>query len=326
MNVKQPRRRARWVTALAAGLVAASLLAVPGASGQSVVDEGPASPRQWPQSFLAAPELEAWPNAVRMWGPDRHQTALAVSLTLRGVGGYPFDTPDATSGDGRSLGSADGWWGLGLCPRSIIVVASDVPADALTAAALSDSTGRSSEPYLRRVAASDPLFDPIGGFARVDTFAAPILLTDSTRAGADSLNHAARLAAQDLRTGGCNAARQAIVVGGPAAVPVEIELELVSIGYGEVFRVSGDTPLRYGCSRGPIAGDTFGAPQRHKLQRLLDGRRRRSPGLLCQLGGGVAGTGKQVRAAGPHGGAGGRSRCAGRWLVDELLAGAGAAA
>lgn len=202
------------------------------------------SPRQWPQSFLAAPELEAWPNAVRMWGPDRHQTALAVSLTLRGAGGYPFDTADATSGGGRSLGSANGWWGLDLCPRSIIVVASDVPADAVTAASLSDSTGRSSEPYLRRVAASDPLFDPIGGFARVDTFAAPILLTDSAREGADSLNHAARLAAQDLRTGGCNAARQAIIVGGPAAVPVEIEQELVSIGYGEVFRVSGDT--RYG--------------------------------------------------------------------------------
>lgn len=229
---------------LAAGLMAASLLAVPGVGSQSTVAEGSVSPRQWPRSFLAVPELEAWPNAVRMWGPDRHQTALAVSLTLRGAGGYPFDTPDATSGASRSLGEADGWWGLGMCPRSIIVVASDVPADAVTAASLSDSTGRSSEPYLRRVAASDPLFDPIGGFARVDTFAAPILLTDSVRDGADSLNHAARLAAQDLRTGGCNAARQAIIVGGPAAVPVEIERELVSIGYDEVFRVSGET--RYG--------------------------------------------------------------------------------
>ena len=238
-------RRIRWVAALAASLIAASLLAVPHAGGQSAEEaEGPVSPRQWPQSFLAQPELEGWPNAVRMWGPDRHQTALAVSLTLRGRGGYPFDTADATSGGGRSLGSSDGWWGLEMCPRSVIVVASDVPADAVTAASLSDSTGGSSEPYLRRVAASDPLFDPIGGFARVDTYAAPILLTESTRDGADALNHAARLAAQDLRTGGCNAARQAIIVGGPAAVPVEIEQELVSIGYGEVFRVSGET--RYG--------------------------------------------------------------------------------
>ncbi len=216
---------------------------MPRAGGQGAAgeEEGPVSPRQWPQSFLAQPELEGWPNAVRMWGPDRHQTALAVSLASRGSGGYPFDTADATSGGGRSLGAADGWWGLELCPRSIIVAASDVPADAVTAASLSDSTGRSSEPYLRRVAASDPLFDPIGGFARVDTFAAPILLTESARDGAGSLHHAARFAAQDLRTGGCNAARQAIIVGGPAAVPVEIEQELVSIGYSEVFRVSGET-------------------------------------------------------------------------------------
>ena len=236
----------RWVAALAVGFVTASLLAIPYAGGQNAAEdaEGSVSPRQWPRSFLAQPELEGWPNAVRMWGPDRHQTALAVSLTLRGGGGYPFDTADATSGGGRSLGSANGWWGLGLCPRSIIVVASDIPADALTAASLSDPTGRSSEPYLRRVAAADPLFDPIGGFARVDTFAAPILLTDSARTGADALNHAARLAAHDLRDGGCNAARQAIIVGGPAAVPVEVEQELVSIGYGEVFRVNGVS--RYG--------------------------------------------------------------------------------
>ncbi len=238
------RHLVRWSAALAATLAMASMLAVPTVGGQSFSEDGPVSPRQWPRSFLAVPELEAWPNAVRLWGPDRHQTALAVSLTLRGAGGYPFDSPDATSGVGRSLASADGWWGLGVCPRSIIVVASDVSADAVTAASLSDSTGLSSEPYLRRVAARDPLFDPIGGFARVDTFAAPILLTESVRSGAASLNHAARLAAQDLRTGGCNAARQAVIVGGPAAVPVEIEAELVSIGYDEVFRISGDT--RYG--------------------------------------------------------------------------------
>ena len=167
-----------------------------------------------------------------------------VAHDARPAAGFPFDSADATSGDGRSLAAADGWWGLGVCPRAVIVVASDSPADALTAAALSDSTGGSSEPYLRRVAASDPLFDHIGGFNRVDTFAAPILLTGSARSGATTLNHATRLAAQDLRRGGCNAARQAIIVGGPAAVPAAVETELVSIGYSEVFRVSGAT--RYG--------------------------------------------------------------------------------
>ena len=239
--------RVRWAVGLA-GAVAASVLAAPGAAGQAVgaveVQAGAVAPSQWPHSFLAAPQLEAWPNGVRVFGADRYQTALAVALTMRGRGGFPFDSPDVTSGGGRSLAAADGWWGLGVCPRSVIVVASDSPADALAAAALSDSTGGSTEPYLRRVAASDPLFDPIGGYNRVDTLAAPVLLTGSARSGARSLNHSARLAAHDLRQGGCNSARQAIVVGGPSAVPVEVESELVSIGYSEVFRVSGAT--RYG--------------------------------------------------------------------------------
>ena len=248
---QRPRRRARarvrarWAVGLAVA-VAASVLVAPGASGQAAGDAeaGAVAPSQWPQSFLAAPQLEAWPNGVRIFGADRYQTALAVALTMRGRGGFPFDSPDATSGGGRSLAAANGWWGLGVCPRSVIVVASDSPADALAAAALSDSTDGSSEPYLRRAAASDPLFDPIGGYNRVDTLAAPVLLTGSARSGARSLNHSARLAAHDLRQGGCNSARQAIVVGGEAAVPVEVESELVSIGYSEVFRVSGAT--RYG--------------------------------------------------------------------------------
>ena len=235
------------MAAVAVGVLAASLLALPPAAGQSTaaeVTDGSVPPSQWPSSFLAAPQLEGWPNAMRIYGADRYQTALAVALTMRGRGGFPFDSADATSGDGRSLAAADGWWGLGVCPRAVIVVAADSPADALTAAALSDSTGGSSEPYLRRVAASDPLFDPIGGFNRVDTFAAPILLTGSARSGATAMNHASRLAAQDLRRGGCNTARQAIIVGGASAVPAGVEAELVSIGYSEVFRVSGAS--RYG--------------------------------------------------------------------------------
>ena len=260
----RPQRRVRCTAALAAALVAASLLLVPGVGSQTDAEPGPVPPSQWHRSFLASPQIEAWPNAMRVFGNDRFQTAQAVALTMRGRGGFPFDSPDATSGDGRSLGAADGWWGLGVCPRAVIVVASDSPADALTAAALSDSTGGSAEPFLRRVAAADPLFDPIGGFARVDTFAAPILLTGSARAGAASLNHAARLAATDLRRGGCNAARQAIVVGGTAAVPAQVESDLVAIGFSEVFRVSGAT--RYGTAAAvatalgtsPVPGDVDG--------------------------------------------------------------------
>ncbi|WP_423916546.1 cell wall-binding repeat-containing protein [Candidatus Poriferisodalis sp.] len=208
------------------------------------LDAGPVAPSQWPSSHLASPQIEGWPNALRIFGGDRYQTSLASALTTRGTGGFPFDTPDGSSGTTAGLPDAGDWWGLGLCPKAIVIAAGDAQADALAAAALSDPTGQSTEPYLRRVAAADPLFDPPGGFSRVDTYAAPILLTPSARSGATSLALPVRLAAQDLRSGGCNTARQAIIVGGTAAVATEVETELVSIGYTEVFRVSGNS--RYG--------------------------------------------------------------------------------
>ena len=157
---------------------------------------------------------------------------------LRGRGGFPFDTPDPRGGVDW-LGNADHWWGLDVCPRSVVIVAGDSQADALAAAGLSDPTGGSSEPFLRRVAAADPLFDPPGGFARVDTHGAPVVVTHSARTGARRLAVPARLAVQDVRSGGCNTARQAIIVGGPSAVATEVEAELVSIGITEVFRVAG---------------------------------------------------------------------------------------
>ena len=227
---------------LAAGVLAAS--GAVGAAEPSVTRDGPVSPAQWPASVLAAPGIEGWPNALRIWGPDRYQTSLAGSLVLRGSGAFPFNSPDHSGGTAGSLSNADHWWGLGMCPKAVVIVAGDSQADALAAAALSDPTGGSSEPYLQRVAAADPLFDPLGGFARVDTHGAPVLVTHSTRIGARSLTVPARLAVQDLRSGGCNTARQAIIVGGTAAVPIEIEAELVSIGITEVFRVAGRN--RYG--------------------------------------------------------------------------------
>lgn len=176
---------------------------------------------------------------MRLSGGDRYQTNLALALTLRGEGDFPYDTPDRSSAGAPNLASADDWWGVGRCPRAIIVVAGDVPADVLAASALSDPTGESTEPYLQRTAAADPLFDPIGGFARVDTDFAPVLITRSARQGATNLTTATRIAARDLRSGGCSLARQAIVVGGTSAVPAAVDAELVSIGYDEVFRVEG---------------------------------------------------------------------------------------
>ena len=206
-------------------------------SGAVSADVAP--PSQWPASASAAPDIETWPNAIRFAGPDREQTALALALGLRGGGGYPFDTSDPSSGGAPTLAAADGWWGVDTCPRAIIVVAGDTPADSLAASALSDPTDNSTEPFLRRSAAADPLFDPIGGFARVDTQTAPIIVTPSARQGATALGTSAEIAARDLRAGGCTLARQAIIVGGPTAVPAGVDDELVSLGYDEVFRVAG---------------------------------------------------------------------------------------
>ncbi|MGA1051700.1 MAG: cell wall-binding repeat-containing protein [Ilumatobacteraceae bacterium] len=200
------------------------------------------APSQWPDTTTTDPGIETWANAIRFAGPDRAQTAQALALGLRGDGGYPFDTTDPSSGGASD--DASGWWGAATCPRAIIVVAGDTPADALAASALSDPTDNSTEPYLQRSAAADPLFDPVGGFARVDTESAPIVVTSSARRGATGLSVPARSTARDLRSGGCRLARQAIIVGGPAAVPPGVEADLVGLGYDEVFRVSGSN--RYG--------------------------------------------------------------------------------
>lgn len=138
-----------------------------------------------------------------------------------------------------ALSTANDWWGAGTCPRAVIVVTGDNPADSLGASALSDPTHQSLEPLLQRTAAADPSFDRVGIFARADTDSAPILITASARSGAVSLSPATRIAANDMRRGGCTLARQAIVVGGPSAVPIGVDAELLSLGYREVFRVSG---------------------------------------------------------------------------------------
>ena len=228
------RKSCCWV----AFFLVASILSI-SPSSATVPDAGAVNPHHWPTSAGLSPQLEAWPNAIRLYGSTRYQTGLAAALALRGNGGFPYTTPDPTSADATELATASGWWGANRCPRAVIVVAGDSPADALTATSLSDATGLSGEPYLQRSAAADPLFDPIGGFKRVDTEYAPIILTRAARRGATALTLASRYALQDLRAGGCVTAREAIIVGGTAAVPAEVENELISIGYTSVYRVSG---------------------------------------------------------------------------------------
>ena len=215
--------------------------AVAGSTIGAVADDGTNAPQpsRWPVGPGASPRLEGIAHAVRLLGADRFQTNLAVTLALRGRGGFPYTTSDRTGDGDTSLAGASDWWGARSCPKAVIVVAGDNFADALAATSLSDPTDRGVGPLLERVAAADPLFDPVGGFARVDMALAPIIVTPSGRQRATSLAVSARIAAQDMAQGGCTTARSAVIVGGVGAVPRSIEPDLLSIGYTQVFRVAG---------------------------------------------------------------------------------------
>lgn len=222
--------------------VAIAFGAVAGSAIEAVADDdgtNASQPSRWPVGPGATPRLEGSAHALRLLGPDRFQTNLAVTLALRGRGGFPYTTSDRTGDGDTSLAAASDWWGARSCPKSVIVVAGDNFADALAATSLSDPTDRGVGPLLERVAAADPLFDPVGGFARVDMALAPIIVTPSGRQRATSLAVSARIAAQDMAQGGCTTARSAVIVGGVGAVPRSIEPDLLSIGYTQVFRVAG---------------------------------------------------------------------------------------
>lgn len=205
-------------------------------------------PAAWPQTAALQPQIDTTAYSIRFGGADRYQTNLTTNLALRGNGGYPFSTPDPSSG----------WWGVGVCPRSIIVVAGDVFADALTAASLSDPTDKAAQPRLRVAASSDPVFLPVGTLDRPDTAQAPIVITPSARQGATGLGATARSTAIDFNHGGCTAAKQAIIVGGATSVPTGVAQELVGLGYDEVFRVGGvdryDTAAQIAAALGTGSG------------------------------------------------------------------------
>jgi hypothetical protein len=214
---------ARRLTAAGAALALIALTIAPAAA-----DLIP-SPTQWPASATLAPLLGANAHGIRIAGADRYQTNLATSLTLRGQGGYPFSSPDRSSG----------WWGPGACPAAIVVVAGDSSADALAAASLSDPTDQSSEPQLPISATADPsFFGAVGASRRVDTELAPIVLSRSTRDGSTGLSSTAQTSAFDFAQGACSA-NEAIVVGGAASVPVGVDEQLISLGYDRVFRAAG---------------------------------------------------------------------------------------
>jgi hypothetical protein len=228
---------------------------------------------------------------LQIYGEDRYQTSLATALTMYGSGEFPFNTPNPSVSAEQRLAGSSNWWGVGACPRAVIIVAGDSAADALAANALADPSGLSSQPYLRRTAAADLLFDPIGGYSRVDTKSAIVLLTGSARQNYRSLSQPTRYAVKDLRSGGCTTARAAIIVGGYAAVPVGVDDELISLGYTQVFRIQGqnryDTAARVSASLGTsrIPNDAQGCAGRSSRIKFYANSvvEYRASGQECQL-------------------------------------------
>ena len=249
------------------------------------------NPSAWPQTRGISPQIRAWPNALQIYGEDRYQTSLATALTMYGSGEFPFNTPDPSSLAKQTSSETNNWWGVGACPRAVIIVAGDSAADALAANALADPTGLSSQPFLRRTAAADLLFDPIGGYSRVDTKSAIVLITGSTRQNYRSLSQPTRYAVKDLRSGGCTTARSAIIVGGYAAVPVGVDNELIALGFTQVFRIQGqnryDTAARVSTSLGTssIPKDVQGCAGRSPRMKFYANSvvEYRSSGEECQL-------------------------------------------
>lgn len=219
--------------AAAIGVLAALLL------GIAPVGADTPDPSPWPARPGVDAGIDATAHSIRIAGADRIQTSLSAALLLRGKGTYPFGTADRTSGAAATLADADRWWGLGTCPFAVIITAGDTAADSLAAASLSDPTDQSTEPRLTRTASANPVFDPVGAVAPVDTDSAPIIVTASARQGATQLSPAAREAVADLADGACDTVNAAIVVGGLSAVPDGVEQQLLGF-VDQVFRVAGD--------------------------------------------------------------------------------------
>ncbi len=94
--------------------------AVAGSAIGAVADDGTnaAQPSRWPVGPGASPRIEGTAHTLASARPaDRFETNLAVTLALRGGGGFPYSTSDRTSGGDTSLAGANDWWGDAVVPQ-----------------------------------------------------------------------------------------------------------------------------------------------------------------------------------------------------------------
>lgn len=184
-------------------VVALTLLAPAGASGDST-----------PATFPDDAALDASAYTLRLAGAGRIETSAALArvaaLHQGTTTGYPFNEADATAAATN--------YGFATCPKTVGIAAGDQVADALASASLKDL--------------------PVTvGQTAIDATGATLLLTTSTRAGAEDLAPQTISALQELREA-CGSF-DAVIFGSSLAVPAGAESTLDALA-GTVVRLAGD--------------------------------------------------------------------------------------
>jgi hypothetical protein len=186
----------------------------------------PTTPEWFPSGF----NLDANAYGLVFAGDDRYQTAGTIGLihstATSQSSGYPFDQVDNADNSDT--------WGIDACSDSdsdlgVGVSAGDTSADALAASPAKDLSS-----YPAGAAVTDP------DDTDADLDEAFMLLTNSTREGATTVNPNAVAALIEMKDEtGCDSF-DVVIFGGPEAVPTAIYDDLDAInGGGDVFVVGG---------------------------------------------------------------------------------------
>lgn len=238
MNHGALRFRRRAAALLAGAVLLVPILGVGSAQAVTATDDTDINdPAFWPSAPGFNPSIDTTAHSIRYYGENRSNTNFATAFAMTGECDYPYDTADRNGDSGTALADTDCWYGSDGSPAAVLITTKDKFADSLTASSISspgnDHTGPTA---VNLVVPSNPTDEDIA------TEDAPIVITDSTREGATGLSATATAELrylEDDQGGPSSEAENAIIVGGPAAVPA-IEDDLATLGFENVYRIGGD--------------------------------------------------------------------------------------
>ncbi|MHB8464835.1 MAG: cell wall-binding repeat-containing protein [Acidimicrobiales bacterium] len=179
-----------------------------------------------PTYFPAGVTLDSNAYVLQFAGANREATAAAVDLDAALAGGRTAGYPYATASGVSAKSDRSKLYGPAVCPTAVVLAADDTPADALAAASL-------------RGHAALPLTNDAGSTVRVDTSHTDLMLTQSGREGATTLDSTTAAALTRVRAA-CPTTIHGIVLGGTYAIPPEVYSDFAS-RVTDTVRVSGPT-------------------------------------------------------------------------------------